>query len=287
MSTPAPLFLSLCNEMLADEGLSITEQCSVAKALGYRGLEIAPGSLAKVPHTLEDATLKDIRARIEAHDMRVTGLHWLLAPYPQASILDPREHERTTEILCALINQCAALGGTVLVHGSPSSRVLPKDMTQDEALDIASSLFQGVAAHALACGVTYCIEPLSRAETSFINTVEDAMQLVERVDSPAFQTMIDTSAAGQAEALPVADLIEYWVPKGRIAHIQVNDTNRGAPGTGDDPFEAITRALHRCGWSNPVAVEPFKHIIDATTTAAIGAATMQAHWRAACANAGH
>ena len=287
MTSRAPLTLSLCNEMLADEGLSIGDQCRVAKALGYHGLELAPGSLATTPHTLSSDMLTDIRATVEAYDMSVTGLHWLLAPYPSASILDGSKHTETIEILAALIDQCAALGGRVLVHGSPSSRVMPEGMSRLDAFEVAASFFGRVAALAEECGVTYCIEPLSRAETSFINTVEESVALVERVASPAFQTMIDVSAAGQSENQTVASLIEHWVPKGCIAHIQVNDTNRGAPGTGDDPFEDIVGALYRTGWNKPVAVEPFRQVLDATTTAAIGASTMNALWRAAAANAGH
>ena len=245
MRSSPSLFLSFCNEMLADEGLSLEDQCRVARALGYRGLELAPGSLAYTPHTLKEPELRDMRARIEGSGMQVTGLHWLLA------------------------------------------RGIPAGMNVTDARDAAAALFQVGAVHASSRGVTYCIEPLSRAETTFINTVEEGFALVQKVGSPAFQTMIDTSAAGQSETQSVADLVTHWVPKGCIAHIQVNDTNRGAPGTGEDPFEAIVAALHTVGWDKPIAVEPFQAVLNATTTAAIGAATMQAHSRAVQANAGH
>ena len=66
-----------------------------------------------------------------------------------------------------------------------------------------------------------------------------------------------------------------------LGHIQVNDTNRGAPGTGDDPFADIVGALRDVGWQQPIAVEPFVVRVDATATAAIGAATMRACWAAA------
>ncbi|MBV6656790.1 MAG: sugar phosphate isomerase/epimerase [Devosiaceae bacterium] len=273
-----PLRLSLCNEMLADEGHNLAAQCRIAKALGYMGLELAPGSLAAEPHRLSDSALDDIRRTINAEGLSVTGLHWLLAPYPDASILDPQKAEATSEILLALITQCARLGGTVLVHGSPSSRIVPDGMSTEEAMDRAAGFFAPIADAAAADGVTYCIEPLSRAETGFINTVADARQLVDAVDKPAFQTMIDASAAGQAEVLRVADLIRTQVPRGGIAHIQLNDTNRGAPGTGLDPFDEITAALAEVGWSEPIAIEPFKPVIDATITAAIAAATIRAHW---------
>ena len=275
------LRLSLCNEMLADEGKPLAEQCRIARALGYEGLELAPGTLGEAPHRLPLAALREMRAVIEGEGLAVTGLHWLLAPYREASVLDGDRQDATQAVLAALIDQCAALGGTVLVHGSPSSRVMPAGMAMAQALDRAAGFFRPLADRAGGLGLTYCIEPLSQAETAFLNTVEEARALVAAVGHPAFQTMIDTSAAGQAEALPVAELIRREVPRGGIAHIQVNDTNRGAPGTGDDPFEAIAAALCAVGWDRPIAIEPFRAVIDATTTAAIGAATMRAHWRAA------
>ncbi|MEM0906668.1 MAG: sugar phosphate isomerase/epimerase family protein [Pseudomonadota bacterium] len=282
MSAPTALTLSLCNELLAQDGLSLDAQCEVAKALGYEGLELSPGTLAPEPHTLGADTLDTMRQTVERHGLRITGLHWLLAPYPAASIFDPSQWDKTKAILFALIDQCARLGGSVLVHGSPSSRHLPDGVSMVDALSISAEFFRSIAARAEERGVTYAIEPLSRAETAFINTVDEAALLVEMVGSPAFKTMIDTSAAGQTERVPVAELIRRWVPTGMISHIQVNDTNRGAPGTGDDPFHAIVAALDDVGWDKPVAVEPFKTVVNGVATAAIGAATLRAHF-AACA----
>ncbi len=272
--------LSLCNELLADEEMTIDRQCEIAAALGYKGLELALGSLVDTPHRMSNSSASDLRQRIESHGLRVTGLHWLLAPYPDLSITDPTQHGRTTEVLVRLIELCGVLGGRVLVHGSPAQRMAQPGYNSQETLAELAGFFAPVARAAERAGVIYCIEPLSRAETDVINTVAEAVKLVELVGSPSFLTMIDTSAAGQSEDEPVADLIRRWVPTGKIAHIQLNDTNRGAPGTGTDPFPDIVRALRETGWPNEVAVEPFRTVIDATTTAAIAAATLRACWEA-------
>ena len=90
MNTP-DLSLSLCNEMLADEGFTLAQQCQIARALGYQGLELSMGTFSPEPHLLGGEEIASIRQTIENEGLRVTGLHWLLAPYPHASILDP-EH---------------------------------------------------------------------------------------------------------------------------------------------------------------------------------------------------
>lgn len=270
------LELSLCNELLAADGLSLDAQCSRAAALGYMGLELAPGTLASRPHEMAPDDWRGVRATIEAHGLRVTGLHWLLSPYPGLSLFRPETHAEMQAVLAGLIDGCARLGGDVLVHGSPSSRHRPEGLSEAEALDMAASALAPVVAHAARAGVTYCIEPLSPAETNFANTVEQAVALLDAVSDPAFSTMIDTSAAARSEAGPVAGLIRHWLPTGRIAHVQLNDSNRGAPGMGDDPFGEIVRALVEAGWDRPAAIEPFRTCIDGTVTAAIGLATIRA-----------
>jgi len=270
------LELSLCNELLAEDGLSLDAQCARAAALGYMGLELAPGTLAKRPHEMSRDDWRAVRATVEAHGLRVTGLHWLLSPYPGLSIFDPETHAEAQEVLAGLIDGCALLGGDVLVHGSPPSRTRPTGMDLGSAIEMAAAFFEPVADRAAAAGVSYCIEPLSPVETNFVNIVEEGVALVEAVSNPAFSTMIDTSAAAQAEAEPVADLIRRWVPGGRIAHVQLNDRNRGAPGMGEDPFAEIVKALFQVGWEKPVAIEPFRTCIDGTVTAAIGLATIRA-----------
>ncbi|WP_068115854.1 sugar phosphate isomerase/epimerase family protein [Tropicimonas marinistellae] len=273
--------LSLCNELLADDGLSLDQQCEIAAALGYMGLELSLGSLAAQPHLLSDGDAGEIRQTIESHGLRVTGLHWLLAPYPELSITDPAMRLETQAVLSRLVNLCAALGGRVLVHGSPAQREPVSSDPASGSIGQLADFFAPIARAAREADVTYCIEPLSRAETPVINTIAEAARLVEAIGSPAFRTMIDTSAAGQVEAQPVAELLREWLPTGVLAHVQVNDTNRGAPGMGSDPFPDIVSALRETGWPHPVAIEPFRTCIDGTTTAAIGAATIRACWSAA------
>ena len=264
---------ALCNELLAEEGLTLRQQADIARDLGYAALELAPYTLGPDPHCLGADAAAAIRAEIEGAGLRVSGLHWLLTHVPDASITDPAQWEKTRGILLGLVDLCAALGGRVLVHGSPGQRVRPEGLGDAELMARLAEFFAPIAARAGDRGVVYCIEPL--AETETIRTVAEGAALVDAVGHPAFRTMIDCSAAGRAEP-PVAGLIRQWVPTGRIGHMHANDTNRGAPGMGTDPFPEIVAALNDTGWANPVGVEPFRTLIDAKVTAATGIATLRA-----------
>lgn len=265
------MLLSLCNEVLRD--YPFADQCRIAAALGYQGLEVAPFTLEDDPFAITDADAENYRRIAADHGLVITGLHWLLVAPAGLSITtdDAALRGKTLTLLQRLIELCAGMGGTVLVHGSPKQRLLSDAATPKAARENALECFERVASWARAAGVTYCLEPLSRNQTDFVNTVEEAAGYVDAVNSTSFRTMIDTASAGLAEELAVADLIRKWLPTGRIAHIQVNDTNQRAPGQGENEFIPIFQALKDVGYDAVVGVEPFVYEPDGATTAAVAA----------------
>lgn len=264
--------IALCNEVL--QPLPFERQCAVAAALGYDALELAPFTLADDPMAIDDARAGALRRIAEDHGLAIGGLHWLLVAPAGLSIVsaDDAVRQRTTAAMARLVELCAALGGRYLVHGSPKQRSVPAGDTPAAARERARDCLARAARCAQACGVTYCIEPLSPRETDLINSVADAVALVEDIASPAFKTMIDCSAAGQAEAEPVAALMARWMPTGHIAHVQVNDPNRRGPGQGGLAFGPILATLQRMQaaghYRGIVAVEPFDYVPDGPGSAA-------------------
>ena len=160
--------IALCNEVLA--GMGLERQCEVAARLGYDGLEIAPFTLSSSPQTTSTAQAGKIRATVEASGLVVTGLHWLLVKPEGLSLTDADAavRARTLEVMIRLTALCAELGGAVLVHGSPKQRQVPPGETHAIALARLQDGLAQVALAAAKAGVIYCIEPLSRQETSVI-----------------------------------------------------------------------------------------------------------------------
>lgn len=250
------------------------QQCRFAAALGYDALEVAPFTLATDPLRIDDARAGELRRIAAGHGLSISGLHWLLVAPAGLSIVsaDAALRARTVAIMKRMVALCALLGGRYLVHGSPAQRTAPPGTSAAQAWERARDCLAQAADAALACDVTYCIEPLSRRETDFINTVEEAVRMVTDVGSPGLQTMIDCSAAGQVESVPLPALIERWMPGGHIAHVQVNDPNRRGPGQGDMHFGPILRSLismQRQGhYGDLIAVEPFDYVPDGPGCAA-------------------
>ena len=259
---------ALCNEVLAP--LPFAEQCRIAAALGYMGLEVAPYTVCDDPATMSDAAARELARIAAGHGLVVTGLHWLLVKPAGLSITssDKATHARTIAFMRRLAELCAAMGGNYLVHGSPKQRLIAEGQTKEAALARATAAFAAAGDAARAAGVTYCIEPLSADQTPLINTVAEAAAIVRAVNNPHLRSMIDTSSAGLAEAEAVDALIRRWVPTGLIAHVQVNDPNRRGPGQGEMKFGTILAALRDTGYTGVVAAEPFDYVPDGIGAAA-------------------
>ena len=279
MRVTAPRW-ALCNEVLAS--LPFEAQCRLARALGYHGLEIAPYTVHEAPERMSAAQARQRAAVAADHDLAVTGLHWLLVQPQGLSITtaDTTLHRRTVDFMRHLCELCAAMGGAYLVHGSPGQRRVPEGMSHAEALARATEAWAAAGEAARACGVTYCFVPLSPDQTPLINTVAEAVDVVQAVGCPALRTMIDTSSAGLAEAEDVPSLIRRWMPTGLVSHVQLNDPNRRAPGQGAMRFASVLAALRETGYGGWLAVEPFDYQPDGPGCAAFAAGYLKGLWEA-------
>ncbi len=269
--------LALCNEVLADRDFA--RQCVYSAAVGYQGLEVAPFTLGDAPHEMPTQNRHEIRRAAENAGLSIAGLHWLLVSPDGLSITtdSPSVRTLTIDIMRGLIELCADLGGAYLVHGSPAQRRLPEDPEAVEAArERGLEAFAAIASDAEAAGVVYCIEPLSTPQANFINTVAEAVKIVDQIGSPAVKTMVDCSAVRRFGKEDVDGLIDRYMPSGHLTHIQFNDTNRRAPGQGDDDFTSVLRALRRNGYDGWIAVEPLEHYPDGPAAAAFAAGYLKA-----------
>ena len=124
---------ALCNEVL--QPMPFEQQCKVAAALGYDGLEVAPFTLAEDPMRMSDAQAVQFRKTASDHGLQICGLHWLLVAPAGLSIVssDAAVRVRTVAVMRRLIELCALMGGNYLVHGSPKQRSVPPGTSREQA----------------------------------------------------------------------------------------------------------------------------------------------------------
>jgi len=136
---------------------------------------------------------------------------------------------------------------------------------RERTIDRLVEALRPVAQHAGDHDVTLALEPLNRFETSLINTVEQALEVVERVDSPALGLCLDTFHMNIEEKDPAA---AARLAGRRIAHVQASGTDRGTPGADQFGWSGLVDALGETGYRGLVCIESFTVDNDAIARAA-------------------
>jgi sugar phosphate isomerase/epimerase len=265
---------ALCNEMF--EARPMAEVCSVASRLGYHGIEIAPFTLAPSVTEVTKDQRREIRQIIEDHGLETVGLHWLFAGPKGLHMTTPDQAtwQRTRDYLAALLDLCSDLDGKVLVLGSPKQRSIlcenPQSAIRNPQLHEgawrqALELLRSVLDQAAKLGLTICLEPLSPAETNFINTVEEGMKMVRQIGHPNFKIHLDVKAmSSEPQSVPA---IIRSVKAADIGHFHVNDPNLYGPGMGEVDYAPIAKAVRDIGYDKWLSVEVFKYDPDPETIA--------------------
>jgi sugar phosphate isomerase/epimerase len=149
------------------------------------------------------------------------------------------------------LSRAHAVGAEVVVLGSGRSRTYPdgypRHSAERELLAFLTSA--GRIAHDL--GLVVALEPLRRAESNLVNSVEEAVALVAQADCDAIQVLADLFHM-EEEHEPLENVLRH---ADRLAHVHVADTGRFAPGTGTFPLRPFAALLREAGYRGRVSVE--------------------------------
>jgi 5-keto-L-gluconate epimerase len=110
------------------------------------------------------------------------------------------------------------------------------------------------ARHASEKGVILALEPINRYETSFIISVEDCLNFIDRVGENCVRILLDTFHMNIEEASMENSIRRA---SGRIAHVHVADSNRWHPGAGHIDFRSIVSTLRSVGYEGYLSAEIF------------------------------
>lgn len=170
---------------------------------------------------------------------------------------DPEIRKNGMNYLRHAIEATRTLGGRNLVGAFYSAVGRTWQMTEDERARDTNLLVENLsqlATYASDHGVILCVEPLNRFETSFLNLAEQVIEVVDRVDYPACQIMLDTFHMN-IEEKSSGDAIR--AAGSRLKHIHACECDRGAPGTGQVHWSEVAQALKDINYDGPVVIESF------------------------------
>jgi sugar phosphate isomerase/epimerase len=264
--------LALCSEVYRTP---IEETIRRLAAIGFRGIEIAPFNVAPSVDEVSAARRAEIRRVAEGEGIEIIGLHWLLVSPPGLHLTTPDDavRTRTAEYLKSLARFAADLGGAFLVLGSPKQRSFVPGDEPRAAFERTAATLRGVAEECGACGVRLLLEPLHPAETTFLRSVEEALELALAIDHPAVGYILDCKAMSGMPLGIAGTLRRHGLHAG---HFHANEPGGKGPGMGDVDFGPILEALEESGYRGWISTEPFDYSPDADTVARAALATLQA-----------
>ena len=147
-----------------------------------------------------------------------------------------------------------------MVFGSPKQRATTGGSTRQEATRRMAEGLAAAAPHAESRGVTVLLEALPIDQCDVVQTLEEAVNIVEQIASPAIQTMFDVHNAID-EASPHAALIERYYA--HIRHIHVNELDGSHCGARDYDFRPIFETLRRLNYTGWISLEAFDFSVGA------------------------
>lgn len=198
------------------------------------------------------------------------GVDVVAAMGPDRDLIHPDKSIRDNGV--AYLRHCIEAAHTVgaenLVGPLYSAVGRTWQMTSEERArdtDLLVAQLRSLARYAGDHGVTLCIEPINRFETSFINLASQVIDVVDRVDHPACQAMLDTFHMN-IEEKSLGDAIRAVGP--RLRHLHACENDRGTPGTGNVPWDDVAQGLKDINYDGPVIIESFTDKVKSIARAA-------------------
>ncbi len=100
--------------------------------------------------------------------------------------------------------------------------------------------------------VRLVLEPINRYETNLLNTVEETVQFLKKLNSRNLYILVDTFHMNIEEP-SIIDSIR--LAGNLISHVHIADNNRWAPGYGHINFKEVVQALKEVGYDGFLSAE--------------------------------
>jgi len=170
---------------------------------------------------------------------------------------DPTKRAEGRRYLERCIDLAASVGSPhvagPMYSATGKTRLLSKEQREFQRLWAVESLRQ-VADYAAERHVRLAIEPLNRFETDLVNTIEQAVDLCDRIGRNNVGLLVDTFHMNIEEK----NIGEALIAAGpRVFHVQVSENDRGTPGSGHVPWDDVFDALDRIGYTGSIVIESF------------------------------
>lgn len=219
------------------------------KKWGFDGVEIA----VENPTDMDAAF---VRAQLDRHGLICTSI---CGCFPASRDLrGTKTQQRASMTYLKQLVDMAEILGTDIVMGPVYSAVgraeaVPAPEYKRQWQTVRGHL-KTICDYAEARGKIICLEPLNRFETDFINTVEQGMQMIREVKSPALKLLLDTFHMNIEEKNSPSAIRRAGK---HVGHIHASASDRGTPGSDQVDWRGVAAALRDIKYNGAVVIESF------------------------------
>lgn len=130
-----------------------------------------------------------------------------------------------------------------------------EELTMEETETFAIEAFRELAIYAKDKNVMIALETVTIMQTNFINTLSEGANIVDKVNHPNFQLMMDVFHLN-IEEKDIYEAIRRY--KDYNIHVHLADNNRRYPGHCGLDFEKIIETFKECGYKGAFSTEIFQ-----------------------------
>jgi len=214
---------------------------------GYDFVELGVSMLAQ---EVTDIEFQRLLALVASHDVTVDAFNGFIpAAYPLAG--SERKLAEALHHVDFVADRMAELGGKIVVFGSGGARRIPEGFGREMAYNQIVEFISEAARLLAARGITVVLEPLNRRETNSINSLTEAIKVLDRVPESNVKLLADLyHMLEEDEPFSVLEQTE-----GHLMHVHVADTGRVRPGAGSADFVSFRQHLENAGYEGRISVE--------------------------------
>jgi hydroxypyruvate isomerase len=225
--------------------LPACERFAEVKRLGFDAVEW------HFPYEIPKLELRDL---LQSNGLKlvnaVTPVDWRKDKGLAAQPGREDEFRRSAEIALDYAQTC----GWLTLH--PGAGTLPSGYDREACVDVLARNLDWIAAEAASFGLVIAIEGVCNARfpNCVLQTLDDAVEVVTRVNRPNLKVVFDTYHLRMEHRGPLTDLLERHWPL--IGHVQIGTVPlRHEPGVGELDLHFLIDQIDRLGWPGWIGLE--------------------------------
>lgn len=222
-----------------------------AKNIGFDILEFQAQPLLD----MAEEKMKEIKNAADAEGIELTYSLGLDPAYDVSSE-DETIRKRGIEYLKRIVEHVGFMDGKIISGVSYAGWGTPDYIIDDKTPIVERSLdsMRQIVKTAENYGVVYCVEAVNRFEGCVINTAEEALDYVSKVESENIGVLLDTYHMN-IEENNIGDAIR--LVGNMLTSFHTGDNNRRCPGRGHIDFDEVFQALADINYKGRIVSEPF------------------------------